>query len=53
MIIDILQICLFIGVSYLFYEKVFKMYYWYYHYSKLGIPSTGFPLPIFGTVLKA
>ena len=31
------------------YEKVFKMYYHYWHYTRQGVPCVGFPLPIIGT----
>ena len=31
------------------YEKVFKMYYIYWHYRRQGVPCVGFPLPVVGT----
>jgi hypothetical protein len=46
----IIGLCLF--AYFILYERAFIMYYRYFYYKSLGIPTIGFPLPVIGNALK-
>ena len=43
---------LYVPMIYFIWTKIIMMYYRYWFYTKQGIKSTGFPLPIIGNLLK-
>jgi hypothetical protein len=36
---------------YIVYQRIIKMYYIYWFYTRQGIPCVGFPLPVIGNIL--
>ena len=50
MIILLIKLVVVIGFFYNLYERVFKVYYRYFYYKRQGIPISGIPWPVIGTL---
>ena len=47
----IISTFMYLLIIYLVWSKIIMMYYRHWYYTKQGIKTTGFPLPIFGNLL--
>jgi hypothetical protein len=51
MIYLLLKVTLALALLYFLYEKVFKLYYKYWYFTRQGIPCIGLPVPLLGNLL--